>query len=126
MTNAMDEIILNPVTCCTPTPGLRIAAEDAIDYAAAFKAIGHPVRLQILDLLSRGEGQLCVCDVEVCFTLAQPTISHHLRILREAGLVGVEQRGLWAYYFVQAARVGALRALMGSWSAADSLHKGIR
>lgn len=126
MDNEVFERPVNPVTCCAPTSGLHIAAEEANDFAAAFKAIGHPVRLQILDLLSRGEGQLCVCDVEECFTLAQPTISHHLRILREAGLVGVEQRGLWAYYFVQPARVDALRALLACWRGADNPDTGNR
>lgn len=113
------EASVNSTTCCTPAPTRLIAAGDASDLAAAFKAIGHPVRLQILDLLSRCEGQLCVCDVEACFTLSQPTISHHLRVLREAGLVGAEQRGLWAFYYVRRDRVAMLRALLGGWSGGE-------
>ncbi len=119
MANEMDEIQLTATACCNPAPGLHIASAQAIDLAAAFKAIGHPVRLQILDLLSRGAGELCVCDVEGCFTLSQPTISHHLRILREAGLVGVEQRGLWAYYFVRHAQLESLRSFLGSLNLAQ-------
>ena len=78
-----------------------------------FKALGHPVRLQIVDLLSRYAGQACVCDIESQFALSQPTISHHLKILREAGLVAAEHRGLWAFYFLRPAAMDKLRSLLG-------------
>jgi ArsR family transcriptional regulator len=103
-------------TCsCDLPPSLRLNVEEAENAAAALKALGHPVRLQIVDLLSRYEGQVCVCDIESQFTLSQPTISHHLKILREAGLVGVEQRGLWGFYFVRRAALDSVRSLVASW-----------
>lgn len=91
-------------------------AADAESHclAAAFKAIGHPVRLQILDLLSRQASPMCVCHIEARFTLSQPTISHHLRLLRKAGLVNSERRGTWIYYSAAEAGVGPLHAFLNS------------
>lgn len=105
-------------TCCDLPASLRFAVEEAERLAVMFKAMGHPVRLQIVDLLSRYGGQVCVCDIEAQFTLSQPTISHHLKILREAGVVGYEQRGLWAYYFVRSSALEQLHTLTGQWAAA--------
>ena len=99
-------------TCCNLAPSLRLSPAEADELAGMFKALGHPVRLQIVDLLSRFEGQVCVCDVESQFDLSQPTISHHLKILREAGLVQAEQRGLWVYYYLRPAAVTRLGALL--------------
>ncbi len=93
-------------------PSLRLSAPEAERLAAMFKALGHPVRLQIVDLLSRFGGQACVCDIESQFELTQPTISHHLRILREAGLIECERRGLWVYYFARRDSLGSLRDLV--------------
>jgi ArsR family transcriptional regulator len=92
---------------------LRLEVEEANELSAMFKALGNPVRLQIVELLSRYAGQVCVCDVEGQFELSQPTISHHLKILREAGLVASEQRGLWVYYFLRPQAVDKLRGLLG-------------
>ncbi|MXY92473.1 MAG: helix-turn-helix transcriptional regulator [Caldilineaceae bacterium SB0670_bin_27] len=88
------------------------AREDAL--AAAFKAIGHPVRLQILEILSCQSDPMCVCHIESRFTLSQPTISHHLRLLRKAGLVNSERRGTWIYYSVRREGVGPLYTFMNS------------
>lgn len=88
------------------------AREDAL--AAAFKAIGHPVRLRILRKLSCQPDPLCVCHIESRFTLSQPTISHHLRLLRKAGLVNSERRGTWIYYSVRREGVGPLYTFMTS------------
>lgn len=99
-------------SCCELPPTLRLAPDEADELAAMFKALGHPVRLQIVDLLSRYAGQACVCDIESQFELSQPTISHHLKILREAGLVAAEHRGLWIYYFLRPEAVGKLRSLL--------------
>ncbi len=66
-----------------------------------FKAIASPVRLQMVDLISRLGGQICVCDIESQFELSQPTISHHLKILREAGIIDCERRGQWLFYFAR-------------------------
>ncbi|MDE0143863.1 MAG: metalloregulator ArsR/SmtB family transcription factor [Caldilineaceae bacterium] len=88
------------------------AREDAL--AAAFKAIGHPVRLQILEILSCQSDPMCVCHIESRFTLSQPTISHHLRLLRKAGLVNSERRGTWICYSVRGEGVGPLYTFMNS------------
>jgi ArsR family transcriptional regulator len=106
------------VTCATRPDipaDLRLSPDDAAHMAARFKALGHPVRVQIVDILSRYGGEVCVCDIERQFLLSQPTISHHLKVLREAGLVEAEQRGLWVYYHVLPRGVEALRDLLHDW-----------
>lgn len=84
--------------CCGPQPGLRWSMAEAEQMAATLKALAHPVRLQIMEILSRLGGQVCVCDVEGQFDLSQPTISHHLKVLRQAGLIDAQPRGVWVYY----------------------------
>jgi ArsR family transcriptional regulator len=85
--------------CCTPAQSsLSPAAVD--ELTAVAKALSDPVRLQIVDVLRRQAGEVCVCDLEGLFEISQPTLSHHLRKLREARLVGVVRRAQWAYYFV--------------------------
>ena len=69
--------------------------------AALAKALADPIRLRLVDVLRRHAGQVCVCELTPLFDVSQPTVSHHLKVLRDAGLVGVERRGLWAYYYVQ-------------------------
>ena len=117
MTNMKEAISLAAMrtACCTELPELRLSSDEAQQLAQMFKAIGQPVRLQIVDLLSRFGGKVCVCDIESQFDLTQPTISHHLKALREAGVVDYEMRGLWAYYFVRPAQLQRLRALVGEW-----------
>lgn len=87
--------------CCAPL-GVRPLAEDrANDLARMFKALGDPVRLRMLSLIAAHEGgESCVCDISPAFDLSQPTISHHLKVLREAGLLDSERRGTWVYYRV--------------------------
>ena len=109
-----------PARGCQHVPGvaLRLSDPEAGALAASLKALGHPVRLQIVDLLSRYGGQVCVCDVEQHFSLTQSTISHHLKVLREAGLVEAEQRGLWVYYRVLPAALMPVRHLLEQWAQA--------
>ncbi len=76
-------------------------APKAVGQARLLKALADPTRLRILSLLSRHEGEVCVFEIVESFTLEQPTISHHLRILRDAGLVDCRKKGLWAYYYVR-------------------------
>ena len=64
------------------------------------KALGDPVRMQLVDVLRKARRQFCVCELVPLFDLSQPTVSHHLKVLREAGIVDSERRGLWAYYYV--------------------------
>ena len=95
--------------CCVDV-SLCYGAGEAARLANLFKALSHPVRLQIVALLSRYGGQVCVCDIEEQFDLKQPTISHHLKVLRQAGLIESAQQGLWVYYYV---RPSALQQLGG-------------
>jgi len=83
-----------------------LSEEEAIGNARLLKALADPTRLRILSLLSRHEGEVCVFEIVESFTLEQPTISHHLRILRDAGLVDCRKKGLWAYYYVRREALG--------------------
>ncbi len=78
-----------------------LTEDEAVSQARLLKALADPTRLRILNLLSRHEGEVCVFEIVESFTLEQPTISHHLRILRDAGLVDCRKKGLWAYYYVR-------------------------
>lgn len=83
--------------------------------AGAFKALGDPVRLRLLSMIaSAAEGEICVCDLSAAFALTGPTISHHLRILREAGLVDCSRRGTWVYYRLVPATLALLAGLLDS------------
>jgi ArsR family transcriptional regulator, arsenate/arsenite/antimonite-responsive transcriptional repressor len=86
--------------CCDPlvTPGVDRGA--AARLAAIAKALGDPTRLQLVDVLQKHAGQVCVCELQPLFDIKQSTLSEHLKKLRDAGIVGVERRGLWAYYYV--------------------------
>jgi len=85
---------------CEPTVYPDVQREQAIRLAAVAKALGDPVRLQLIDVLRKHAGKVCVCELVPLFDLSQPTISHHLKVLRQAALVGSERQGLWAYYYV--------------------------
>ncbi|WP_129626885.1 ArsR/SmtB family transcription factor [Candidatus Oscillochloris fontis] len=98
-----------PNGCCNPGMAPRISAELAQHLSADLCILGHPIRLQILDMLAQRSGHVCVCDLEAALPVKQPTISHHLKLLREAGLIDVERRGLWAYYFVRSEALDSLR-----------------
>jgi ArsR family transcriptional regulator len=77
--------------------------------ATLAKALADPIRVQLVDVLRRHAGKVCVCELTPLFDVSQPTVSHHLKVLRDAGLVGVERRGLWAYYYVNTETVKELR-----------------
>ena len=100
-----------PVLCCGPsTPPLPDPERD--DLAARFRALADPTRVAIVNRLA-GAHEVCVCHLTEAFELSQPTISHHLRILREAGLVEASRRGTWAYYRLVPETVDALRTALG-------------
>jgi ArsR family transcriptional regulator len=85
--------------CCTGLLSAPLEEDPAVDLARVFKALGDPVRLRLLSLIaSRAGGEICVCDLTPAFDLSQPTISHHLKLLRRAGLIDSERRGTWVYY----------------------------
>lgn len=102
-----------PVACCEPLAQSSISTADAIALAPAFKALGDPVRLQLLSqIASASEGEACVCDLTPGFDLTGPTISHHLKVLREAGLIEGDRRGTWVYYRAVPEKMGALARLL--------------
>ncbi len=96
--------------CCTPDAGSRLESAATQQLAGDHQILSHPIRLQILDILTRQDGQVCVCDIEAAVPVKQPTVSHHLRLLREAGLIDVERHGLWIYHYVNSKALAALRA----------------
>jgi ArsR family transcriptional regulator len=108
--------------CCPPISEHRIPAETAVVLAPAFKALGDPVRLQLMSMIaSAPDGEICVCDLTPAFTLSGPTISHHLKTLREAGLVDAERRGTWVYYRPRPGIMRQLASLL-TVDAAELVH----
>lgn len=96
--------------CCEPVVYPDVERQEAERMANIAKALGDPIRLTIVDVLRKHAGKVCVCELVPLFHLSQPTVSHHLKVLREAGIVGSEREGLWAYYYV---RPGGLDELTG-------------
>ncbi|WP_069811294.1 ArsR/SmtB family transcription factor [Streptomyces sp. TP-A0874] len=85
--------------CCPALLTTPLDENQAIELAKVFKALGDPVRLRLLSMIaSRAGGEICVCDLTPAFELSQPTISHHLKLLKQAGLIDSERRGTWVYY----------------------------
>ena len=101
--------------CCTPLVREPLTKDWAGDLARMFKALGDPVRLRLLSLVaSHAGGEACVCELSGSFDLTQPTISHHLKVLRESGLLECERRGTWVYYWVVSSALAQLSAVLGS------------
>jgi ArsR family transcriptional regulator len=86
--------------CCGPVVYPDVDRAEAERMAAIAKALADPVRLQLVDVLRKHAGRVCVCELVPLFDLSQPTVSHHLGVLRKAGIVDSERNGLWAYYYV--------------------------
>ncbi len=108
----MKKLALIQTACCAPgAPPL--AEETAADLAVRFKALADPTRVAIVNRLA-GAGEVCVCDLTAAFELTQPTISHHLKLLREAGLVEASRRGTWAYYRLVPEALDSLRAALST------------
>ena len=100
--------------CCEPVVYPDIQRSAAERMAAIAKALGDPIRMQLVDVLRKHAGKVCVCELVPLFDLSQPTVSHHLKVLREAGIVGSERQGLWAYYYVNPESLGELSAWLSS------------
>ena len=100
--------------CCEPVVYPEVARAEAARMAEVAKALGDPVRLQLVDVLREHAGKVCVCELVPLFDISQPTLSHHLKKLRDAGLVDSERRGLWAYYFVNPESVEELSGWLTS------------
>jgi ArsR family transcriptional regulator len=99
--------------CCEPVVYPDVQRREAERMAVVAKALGDPVRLQLVDVLRRHAGKVCVCELVPLFDLSQPTVSHHLKVLRNAGLVGSEREGLWAYYYVVPDALAEFSAWLG-------------
>ena len=99
--------------CCSPLVCEPLNEDQSVELAPVFKALGDPVRLRLLSLIaSHAGGEACVCDLTDAFDLTGPTISHHLKVLREAGIIDGERRGTWVYYRVQPAVLQTLSSVL--------------
>src|SRR4249920_763257 len=102
------------VACCSPLLKEPLGANEARRISPLLKALADPVRLRLLSLVaSHGDGEACVCDLNDAFDLSQPTISHHLKVLHESGLLDRTKRGVWVYYRVVPEALADLGALIG-------------
>lgn len=111
-------LTLTPVqtlACCSPLTREPLSQDDAARIAPLLKALADPARLRLLSLVASHQGgEACVCDLNDAFDLSQPTISHHLKVLHEAGLLDREKRGIWVYYRARTEAMSALGALIGA------------
>lgn len=111
-------IVLNPVdtaACCPPLSAQPLSQAQAEQIAPLLKALADPARLRLMSLVaSRPGGEACVCDLNEAFDLSQPTISHHLKVLHDAGLLDREKRGVWVYYRARTQALASLGALIGA------------
>ncbi|MFF6874852.1 MULTISPECIES: metalloregulator ArsR/SmtB family transcription factor [unclassified Streptomyces] len=99
--------------CCPALLTTPLDEGQAVEPAKVFKALGDPVRLRLLSVIaSRAGGEVCVCDLTPAFDLSQPTISHHLKLLRRAGLIDCERRGTWVYYWLVPEMTDRLAAIL--------------
>lgn len=107
--------------CCAPLTRAPLAPADAVELATLFKALADPVRLRLLSLIACHEGgEACVCELTDAFDLSAPTISHHLKVLRESGLIGSERRGTWIYYRISPEAIARVSAVLGDQEVAPA------
>jgi len=104
-----------PAVCCPPLAAEPLSAAQAEQVAPLLKALADPVRLRLMSLVaSHPGGEACVCDLNDAFDLTQPTISHHLKVLHEAGLLDRDKRGVWVYYRARTQALASLAALIAA------------
>jgi ArsR family transcriptional regulator, arsenate/arsenite/antimonite-responsive transcriptional repressor len=102
--------ISDPIPCCKPVFAARLGRTDADEVARAFRALADPARIRLLSLIAaQPDAEACVCHLLKPIGLSQPTVSHHLKLLHEAGLLDRERRGSWVYYRIVPQRLAALR-----------------
>jgi ArsR family transcriptional regulator len=101
-----------PIVCCAPLAAPMLSDEEAEATAALFRALGDPARVRILNALATTDGPVCVCELVDPLGLSQPTVSHHLKKLTDAGLLERERRGRWAYYSLDPEAASTLAALI--------------
>lgn len=100
---------MRPTDCCSPTAPSDLAPSRRDQLVAVYRALGDATRLEVFRLIAAQPGPICVCDIVDRFNVSQPTISHHLKALRDAGLVNVSRRGVWAFYAVDPAGLALLQ-----------------
>jgi ArsR family transcriptional regulator len=100
------------IACCRPLAAPSLSTEETEAVARLFKALGDPARVRIVNLLATSDEPVCVCELTPALRLSQPTVSHHLKKLTDAGLLDREQRGVWAYYSLDREAIAQLRALV--------------
>jgi ArsR family transcriptional regulator len=105
--------VFDPVTCCTPVSASPLDEEQADAVARSFAALADPIRLRLLSFIASTQDEVCACDLVVPSGRSQPTVSHHMKILVDAGLVTRDKRGLWVWYRAVPERLEALRAVLG-------------
>ncbi|MGN9841387.1 ArsR/SmtB family transcription factor [Nonomuraea sp. H19] len=111
--------MLGVLDCCSPLAREPLSEDQAAGLARVFKALGDPVRLRIVSIVASHQGgEACVCDLTASFELAQPTISHHLKVLKDVGLLTSERRASWVYYRIVPERLAELSALLAAPAAA--------
>ena len=104
----------DPAACCPPLSREPLSRGQAEMVAPLLKALADPVRLRLMSLVASHEGgEACICDLTEAFDLSQPTISHHMKVLHDVGLVDRDKRGVWVYYQVRPAGLASLAALIG-------------
>ena len=110
-------VLLTPAesaACCAPLAAQPLTMVQAEQVAPLLKALADPVRLRLMSLVASHEGgEACICDLTGAFDLSQPTISHHMKVLHDAGLVDRDKRGVWVYYQVRPHALASLAALIG-------------
>ncbi len=107
--------VIDAVACCAPLAQQPLTEEQAAQVAGVLKALGDPVRLRLMSIVMSYEGQeACVCDLNDAVDLSQPTVSHHLKVLHEVGLLDREKRGVWVYYRARPEALAALAALLAA------------
>jgi ArsR family transcriptional regulator, arsenate/arsenite/antimonite-responsive transcriptional repressor len=111
--------VLDLQECCSPLVSEPVGEAEAVEMARAFKALADPIRLRLVSLIGAnpggrvpGEG-VCVCELTVAFEVSDPTISHHLKVLRTAGLLASQRRGTWVYYWIVPGALERLASLLG-------------
>ena len=104
-------VVVEPVVCCAPLGAPRLSEEEAAATADVFRALGDPARVRIVNLLATSSEPVCVCELIEPLSLAQPTVSHHLKKLVDVGLLEREQRGKWAYFSLKDDAVAKLAAV---------------
>ena len=103
---------LSLIDCCRPLGAPTLSEEEAASTATLFKALGDPARVRIVNLLAAKGGEVCACEFEPALGLSQPTVSHHLKKLTDAGLLDREQRGKWAYFSINPEAASRLSGLV--------------